>query len=200
MLGSALMQGAKRLNFPNGPALEPILWWLCGFRLYKFDNILQMQYMKYILNMCLIHLQSIKMKNRIRFKYCWGICLMQYVWNMLNIILEVIETFHTHSPRVLRVCTGGTRDGHPAWGWRDSGSTNFPGSTNPLHLHPHLCICISQLQWNQRNEIQIYPGRAGPKLQGMSAARFSAQPVKAAIKPFSNEYFCKYTRAGNIPG
>lgn len=63
-----------------------------------------MQYMKYILNMCLIHLQSIKMKNRICFKYCLAICLMQYVWNMLNIILEVIETFHTHSPCVLYVC------------------------------------------------------------------------------------------------
>lgn len=59
--------------------------------------------MKYILNMCLIHLQSIKMKNRICFKYCLGICLMQYVWNMLNIILEVIETFHTHS--TIQPCT-----------------------------------------------------------------------------------------------
>ena len=59
--------------------------------------------MKYILNMCLIHLQSIKMKNRICFKYCLGICLMHYVWNMLNIILEVIETFHTHSPCTLCV-------------------------------------------------------------------------------------------------
>lgn len=60
--------------------------------------------MKYILNMCLIHLQSIKMKNRICFKYCLGICLMHYVWNMLNIILEVIETFHTHSPCAPYVC------------------------------------------------------------------------------------------------
>lgn len=54
--------------------------------------------------MCLIRLQSIKMKNRIYFKYCLGICLMQYVWNMLNIILEVIETFHTHSFCILGLC------------------------------------------------------------------------------------------------
>lgn len=93
-----LIEQCLKVNFQNSIALGPILWWLCGFRLYKFDNILQMQYMKYILNMCLIHLQSIKMKNRMCFKYCLGICLMQYVWNMLNIILEVIETFHTHSP------------------------------------------------------------------------------------------------------
>lgn len=119
-----------------------------------------MQYMKYILNMCLIHLQSIKMKNRIHFKYWPGyFALMQYVWNMLNIILEVIETFHTHWPRVLCVCTacnGGTRDGHPAWGWRGSGSTNFPGSTNPPAPSPHNpwrgSICISQLRLNQINE------------------------------------------------
>lgn len=94
-----------------------------------------MQCMKYILNMCLIHLQSIKMKNRIRFKYCLGICLMQYVWNMLNIILEVIETFHTHSPCVLYVCTEcalgpnpapGTQPEYPGWGLRGSVSLAFP--------------------------------------------------------------------------
>lgn len=78
-----------------------------------------MHYMKYILNMCLIHLQSIKMKNRIRFKCCSALCLMHSVWNMLNIILEVIETFHTHSPCVCALhapgpgLASGTQDGYP---------------------------------------------------------------------------------------
>lgn len=85
--------------------------------------------MKYILNMCLIHLQSIKMKNRICFKYCLGICLMHYVWNMLNIILKVIETFHTHSPCAPYVCIACTlgadlapsaQPEHPGWGLRGS--------------------------------------------------------------------------------
>lgn len=152
--------------------------------------------------MCLIHLQSIKMKNRIGFKYCRGICLMHYVWNTLNIILEVIETFHTHSPCVLRVCC--MHWGHTGWVaslrmerfWQHK----FPWKHKSPAPSPPELAWLSQLQWEQINEIQIYPGQAVPELQGMIAAGFSTQPVKAAIKPFSNGYFCKYTRAGNIPG
>lgn len=92
--------------------------------------------------MCLIHLQSIKMKNRICFKYCWGICLMQYVWNMLNIILEVIETFHTHSPCVLYVCTACTLGPNLA----PSTQPEYPGTEK--FCQPGISLWCPEMLWS----------------------------------------------------
>lgn len=37
------------------------------------------------------------MKNSTGLERFLAVCLMHYIWNMLNVIIEIIETFHTVS-------------------------------------------------------------------------------------------------------
>lgn len=52
--------------------------------------------MKSIPNMCFIHSYS-KMKTSMHLEHILAMCFMHSIWNMLNVIIEIIETFHTVS-------------------------------------------------------------------------------------------------------